>query len=165
MPSSLASRVNLRVGIVAEALGKSPACGSLRRGSRGGSPGQRLYPQPLRARQIPLLHALLALELAFLPLQQPLLRTLRPQALVLRLLRLQLPHALLQPIDAVLTLHALARKDVALAPTGRAVRLTSLTRNEIPEHLQARWVRLASSPQGCDRCMPRAGRSSQARTG
>jgi signal transduction histidine kinase len=127
MPSPLASRLDLWVGIVAEALRKSPACGRLRRGSGGGSPSQRLYSQPLRARQIPLLHALLSLELAFLCLQQPLLRALCPQALVLalalRLLRLQLLHALLQPIDAVLALHALARKDVALAVVTRQIPL------------------------------------------
>jgi hypothetical protein len=59
-----------------------------------------------------LLHVLLTLELPLFCLQQPLLRALRPRAL--RLLRLQLLHALLQPIDALLALHALARRHVAL---------------------------------------------------
>jgi hypothetical protein len=38
MPPPLVCRLDLRVGIVAEALGKSPACGGLHRGSGGGSP-------------------------------------------------------------------------------------------------------------------------------
>ena len=45
-------------------------------------------------------------------LQQALLCALLPRAF--RALRLQLLHALLQPIDAVLALHALARQQVAL---------------------------------------------------
>ena len=60
-----------------------------------------------------LLHALLTLELPLFCLQQPLLRALRPRAF--RLLRLQLLHALLQPIDALLALHALARRHVTRA--------------------------------------------------
>jgi len=57
---------------------------------------------------------LLALKLALFCLQQPLLRALRPRTL--RLLRLQLLHALLQPIDAVLALHARARVALPLLP-------------------------------------------------
>ena len=60
-----------------------------------------------------LLHTLLTLELSLFCLQQPLLRALRPGAF--RLLRLQLLNALLQPIDVLLALHALARRHVALA--------------------------------------------------
>jgi hypothetical protein len=101
-----------RVVIVAEALGKSPACGSLRGSSGAGFPSRRLYSQSLLARQIALLQALLLLQLTLLYLQQPLLRLLRP--LALRLFRLQPLHALLQTIDALLALHALARKDLAL---------------------------------------------------
>ncbi len=59
-----------------------------------------------------LLLALLALEQAVLCLQQQPLRTLRPQTV--RLSRLQLLHPLLQPIDALLALHGLSRKGVAL---------------------------------------------------
>jgi hypothetical protein len=59
-----------------------------------------------------LLQALLALEQAALCLQQQPLRTLRPQTV--RLSRLQLLHPLLQPIDALLALHSLPRKGVAL---------------------------------------------------
>ena len=93
MPPPLACRLDLRVGIVEEALGKSPARGSPHRGSGGGLPSRRLYPQTLLARQLALLHALLALQQALLCLQQLLLRALRAQALWL--LRLQLLHALL----------------------------------------------------------------------
>jgi hypothetical protein len=71
-----------------------------------------LYSQLLLARQITLLQAFLVPEQALLCLQQALLCALLPQAL--RMLRPQLLHALLQPIDAVLALHALARKHVAL---------------------------------------------------
>jgi hypothetical protein len=60
-----------------------------------------------------LLHTLLTLELPLFWLQQPLLRALRPRAF--RLLRLQLLNALLQPIDALLALQALARRYVARA--------------------------------------------------
>ena len=59
------------------------------------------------------LHALLALELPLFRLQQPLLRALRLQAF--RLLGFQLLNPLLQPIDPLLPLHALARGHVALA--------------------------------------------------
>ena len=59
-----------------------------------------------------MLHTLLTLDLPLFCLQQPLLRALRPRAV--RLLRLQLLNALLQPIDALLALRALARKHVAL---------------------------------------------------
>jgi hypothetical protein len=96
--------------IAAELRGKSPAGGGLHSGS---SFSRRLLrAQPLQARLIALLHALLALEQAALSLQRPLLRALRPQAF--RLLRLQLLHALLQAIDAGLPLCALARQHVAL---------------------------------------------------
>ena len=67
---------------------------------------------PFLPRLLEPLHMLLALKLALFCLQQPLLRALCPQAF--RLLRLQLVHALLQPIDAVLALHALPRRHVAL---------------------------------------------------
>ncbi|WP_225190496.1 hypothetical protein, partial [Bradyrhizobium sp. IC3069] len=55
-----------------------------------------------------LLHALLALKKTALRLQQPLLLLLRPCAF--RFLRLQLLHALLQAVDAVLAFRGLARK-------------------------------------------------------
>ena len=107
-------RLGLRVGIAAEARGKPPAFGGLHGGScRGGSPGRgRLQSQLLLVRQITLLRKLLTLDQAVLRLQQSLLLALRPRAL--RLLRLQLLHALLQVIDAGLTLHSLARKRLAL---------------------------------------------------
>jgi len=54
-------------------------------------------------------------------LQQPLLRALRAQAF--RLLRLQLLHALLQPIDALLVLHALAWEHLALPLLGDLLEL------------------------------------------
>ena len=59
-----------------------------------------------------MLGALLTLEQAVLRLQRPLLLALRAHAFWL--LRLQLLHALLQAIDAVLTLRRLARKHLAL---------------------------------------------------
>ena len=59
-----------------------------------------------------MLRALLALQQAVLRLQHAFLRTLRPRAF--RLLRLQLLHALLQPIDAGLAISGLARKHLAL---------------------------------------------------
>ena len=98
--------------ITGEARCKSPPRGSLRRGSRGGASSRRLYSQLLLARQITLLQALLALKQALLCLQQALLCALLPHAL--RMLRLQLLHALLQSVDVVLALRALARQHVAL---------------------------------------------------
>ena len=95
-----------------EARCKSPPCGGLHRGGSGGTRSRWLYSQLLLARQITLLQAFLVPEQALLCLQQALLCALLPQAL--RMLRPQLLHALLQPIDAVLALHALARKHVAL---------------------------------------------------
>jgi len=59
-----------------------------------------------------LLDALLALKKAALRLQQPLLLVSRPCAF--RLLRLQLLHASLQAVDAVLAFRGLARKHLAL---------------------------------------------------
>ena len=59
-----------------------------------------------------LLYALLTLELPLFCLQQALLLALRARAF--RLLRLQFLYTLLQPIDALLALHALARRCVAL---------------------------------------------------
>ena len=52
------------------------------------------------------------LELPLLGLQQSLLRALRPHAIGLS--RLQLLHALLQPIDALLALRAFSRERIAL---------------------------------------------------
>jgi hypothetical protein len=49
-----------------EATCKSPARGSLHCGSNGGPCSRRLYSQPLLARQITLLHALLVPEQALL---------------------------------------------------------------------------------------------------
>jgi hypothetical protein len=121
MPSPLGCRLGLRVGNVAEALGKSPAGGRLHRGSGRGLPSRRLYSQELLTSQNALLHQLLALQQALLCLQQPLLRALRAQAF--RLLRLQLLHALLQPIDALLALHALAREHLALPLLGDLLEL------------------------------------------
>src|SRR5690242_6408089 len=68
-----------------------------------------------------LLRALLTLEQALLRLQQSLLGAMIPRAL--RLLRLQLLYALLQAVDALLTLHALTRKLVALPLLHRLLRL------------------------------------------
>jgi hypothetical protein len=101
----------LRV-ISAEARGKPPAFCGLQGGRSGGPRLRRLRPKALQARLITLLHALLPLELAVLCLQQSLLCTLGPRAF--RLLRLQLLHALLQPIDAGLAIRALARQRLAL---------------------------------------------------
>ena len=108
MVPALPCRKDQRIGIAAEALSKSSACGCLHRGSDGGARSRRLYSQELLTSQNALLHQLLALQQALLCLQQPLLRALRAQAF--RLLRLQPLHALLQPIDALLVLHALARE-------------------------------------------------------
>ncbi|MFB6462105.1 hypothetical protein [Bradyrhizobium tunisiense] len=84
-----------------------------------------------------LLDALLALKKAALRLQQPLLLVLRPCAF--RLLRLQLLHALLQAVDAVLAFRGLARKHLAW-------------RSRSPAHGRGcTWAR-----RGCDmRCRPR----------
>jgi hypothetical protein len=60
-----------------------------------------------------LLHALLTLKLPLFCLQQPLLRALRLPAF--RLLRPQLLNALLQAVDALLALRALARRHVVRA--------------------------------------------------
>jgi hypothetical protein len=98
--------------IAAEVRGKSAARGSLRSGRRGGSFSRGWWSQPLQPRLIVLLHALLALEQAVLGLQQPLLRAFRPPAF--RLLRLQLLHALLQPIDPALPFRTLARQHAML---------------------------------------------------
>jgi hypothetical protein len=84
----------------------------LHRGSSGGASSRRLYSELLPPRQITLLQCFLVPEQALLGLQQALLRALLP--LTLRVLRLQPLHALLQPVDAVLMLHALARQHVAL---------------------------------------------------
>jgi hypothetical protein len=100
--------------IAAEVRSKSPACCRLEGRSGGGALGRELRTQPLQARLITLLHALLALQQPVLRLQQPLLRALRP--LAFRLLRLQLLHALLQAIDAALPFRVLARKHLALPP-------------------------------------------------
>ncbi|WP_245310742.1 hypothetical protein, partial [Bradyrhizobium valentinum] len=97
--------------IAAEVRGKPSAGCSLRGGSSGGSFSRR-WCQPLQAHLIGLLQALFALEQSVLRLQQPFLRTLRPETF--RLLRLQLLHALLQAIDAALPLCALARQRLAL---------------------------------------------------
>ena len=75
-----ASCLGLPVG-TGEARCKSPACGSLRRGSIGGACSRRRYSQMLLARQSRLLQALLVPEQALLCLQQPLLRALLPPAL------------------------------------------------------------------------------------
>ena len=58
------------------------------------------------------MHALLAFEQAVLRLQHPPLCTLRQRAF--RLLRLQLLHALLQPVDTALPFCALACEHLAL---------------------------------------------------
>jgi len=67
---------------------------------------------PFLPNLLSLLDALLALEPAVFSLQQPFLRPLR--SATFRLLRLQLLYALLQAIDAVLALCALARQRLAL---------------------------------------------------
>ena len=67
------------------------------------------------------LQTLFTLELPLFGLQQPLLRALC--ALALRLLRLQILHALLQPVDALLALRVLRRKPVALPLLHRLLRL------------------------------------------
>ena len=93
----------LRLILAAEVRGKPAACRGLHGG--GCSLGRRLRSQLLQARLVTLLRALLLLKLAVLRLQQPLLLALRPHAF--RFLRLQFLHALLQAIDAALTLCAL----------------------------------------------------------
>src|SRR5882724_1011798 len=100
---ALPCRKDQRIGIAAEALSKSSTCGCLHRGSDGGARSRRLYSQELLTSQNALLHAL------------------RAQAF--RLLRLQLLHALLQPIDALLVLHALAREHLALPLLGDLLEL------------------------------------------
>ena len=72
-----------------------------------------------------------------------------PQAL--RPLRLQLLHALLQPIDAVLALHALARKHVALPfLRGLLELLHALLTLELPLFCSNRCcARCAREPSGC----------------
>ncbi|MFG3595078.1 hypothetical protein [Bradyrhizobium sp. RDI18] len=92
--------------IAAEVCGKPSAGCSLCGGSSGGSFSRRRWCQPLQARLVTFLDALLALEQAVLSLQQSLLLALRPETF--RLLRLQLLDALLQAIDAALPLRALA---------------------------------------------------------
>ncbi|WP_456686201.1 hypothetical protein [Bradyrhizobium sp. P5_C11_2] len=107
--------MGLRSCLLAEAPGKPPALGGSRGGRRcgcrSGCSGS-LQSQPLLARQISLLRALLALQQAVLRLKHPLLLALRPRAF--RLLRLQLLHALLQAIDPGLALRGLARQHLAL---------------------------------------------------
>ena len=85
-----------------------------------------------------LLYTLLTLEQALFCLQQPLLRAPLPWAL--RLLRLQLLHALLQPIDAVLALHALARRHVALPLLHGLLRLLN-SLLALADPLLLRWAR------------------------
>jgi len=105
--------LRLVIVIAAEACGKPPAFGGVRGGgSSGRSRSWRLFAQPLLARQIGLLRALLALQQAVLRRQQALLLALRPSAF--RLLRLQLLYALLQAIDAALALPGLTGKYLAL---------------------------------------------------
>ena len=101
----------LWVGI-GEARGKSPACGGSCRGSIGWACSRRPDSQLLLPRQVSPLQALFIAQQALLRLQQALLRALRP--LALRLFRLQLLYASLQPVDAVLALRALPRKGVTL---------------------------------------------------
>jgi hypothetical protein len=62
------SRSGLQGVIAAEVRGKSSACRSLHGGSRGGSFSRRLWSQPLQARLVTFLHALLAPEQAVLRL-------------------------------------------------------------------------------------------------
>ena len=88
-----------------------------------------------------LLYTLLMLELALFGLQQPLLRALRPRAI--RLLRLQLLNALLQPIDALLALHALARRHVARALLLRGLLLLDVLL-ALADPLLLRWARARS---------------------
>jgi len=95
------------IGVVAEPRGKSPARGGLR--GCGVLRGGRRRSELLLPRKIALLHPLLARQRPLLGLK----RALRPAAL--RPLRLQLLHALLQPIDPALAFGGLARQRVALA--------------------------------------------------
>ncbi|WP_249149274.1 hypothetical protein [Bradyrhizobium manausense] len=115
-PAALAShkgRLSLRIGLLAEARGKPSALGGLRgRRSSRDAAGRSLESKALLARQVKLLRALLTAKQAVLRLEHPLLLALRPRAV--RLLRLQLLHALLEPIDAGLALCRLARQDLAL---------------------------------------------------
>jgi hypothetical protein len=113
-PAALAGdegRLGLRGGLLAEALSEPSAPGGSRGGRSRGCSGS-LQSQPLLARQISLLRALLALQQTVLRLEHPLLLALRPRPF--HLLRLQLLHALLKAIDAGLTLRGLARQHLAL---------------------------------------------------
>jgi hypothetical protein len=101
---------------------------------------QRL-PLPFLRGLLELLPALLTLELALLCLQQPLLRALRPRAF--RLLRLQLLNALLQAIDTLLALHALARRHVARALLRGLLRLLNALL-ALADPLLLRWTRARS---------------------
>ena len=76
MKPGLACCLGLTVG-TGEMGCKSPACRSLQGGGVGAR-SRRLDPQLLLARQITLLHVLLALEQALFCLQQSLLRALLP---------------------------------------------------------------------------------------
>ena len=98
---------DLWIGI-GEARCKSPASG----GSFGGTRWRWLNFRLRLSGEMTLLQALFVPEQALLCLKQALLGALLPRAL--RMLRLQLLHALLQAIDAVLALHALAREHIAL---------------------------------------------------
>jgi hypothetical protein len=70
-----------------------------------------------------------------------LLRALRPRAF--RLLRLQLLNALLQPIDALLALRALARRHVARALLLRGLLLLDVLL-ALADPLLLRWARARS---------------------
>ncbi|UFW52194.1 MULTISPECIES: hypothetical protein [Bradyrhizobium] len=103
----------MRRSLLAEALGKPPALGSLRSGCNRRRPsGRSLQSKSLLACQIALLSALLTAQQAVLRLERPLLFAQRPRAF--RFLRLELLHALLQTIDASLAFRRLARQDLAL---------------------------------------------------
>ncbi|WP_245162986.1 MULTISPECIES: hypothetical protein [Bradyrhizobium] len=105
--------MSLRSCLPAEPLREPPALGGLHGGrSRRRPPGRGLEPKPLLARQVTLLGALLTFKQAVLRLECPLLLAQRPRPF--RLLRLELLHALLEAIDAGLTLRRLARQHLAL---------------------------------------------------
>ena len=135
MKPSLAGRLGLTVS-TGELGCKSPARRSLHRGGVWAR-GLRLDSQLLLTRQITLLQLLLALEQALLRLHQPLLRALFLYAL--RLLRLQLLYALLQAVDALLTVRGLARKDIALPLLDRLLLLDALL--ALADQLLLRWAR------------------------
>src|SRR6478672_10481094 len=123
------------IGIVSELRGKSSARGGLHGGcGRAALPSRGPCTELLLLREIALLRKLLALQQALLSRQG----ALRPPAL--RVLGLQLLHALLQAIDPGLALGAAARQRIALALLCELLMLFS------PQFMAARGLRNSFLP-------------------